>query len=441
VSEPAARRPAPSALAVEGSAAVCAADELTAGTSRQPRPIEGGPVYAAVVAGRAVPCQESGPLKLTAKGWGTPEPAASPEADFRRTSLGDVSGSLNGMPAGTAPDTPMQTTTVIPAGERHNKTPIYVSGVTDTRDFLACLRESCPSGLSAQMKGERLMLVPKTADGFQATVSALRSLNGSKGVSFHTFSLPEDRCFRLLLKNLSKHMPESVAREELETMGIHVQGVLQLRSGRRDQDEARDLRLTPHFIVSVARGAEVQKMRYLTELCGLRVSVESYVAPKAPLQCKRCRRFGHTQRNCGYPPRCLACGEAHLSGECSTPTQQLKCCSCGGNHTANYRGCLKWKEAKAALVKRMQPERRQTNGATGPPAVKKPARAGLSAKQESLGPGWNDIDQGCRVVKAAVSTPPEPTPKSATEAPDQSKVAVTKKGNAAANPALKLRRP
>jgi hypothetical protein len=126
---------------------------------------------------------------------------------------------------------------------------------------------------------------------------------------------------------------------------------LQLCYGRRDKDVAGDRPLTPHFIVSVARGAETQKVRSLTELCGLRVSVESYVAPKAPLQCKRCQRFGHTQRNCGYSPRCVAYGEEHLSGECPNPKQQLKCCSCGGNHTSNYRGCLKWKEAKAALVR------------------------------------------------------------------------------------------
>jgi hypothetical protein len=136
---------------VEGSAA---ADELTAGTSRQPRPMEGGPAYAAVVARRAVPCQESGPLKPTANGLGTPERAVSYEADFRCTSLGDVSGPLSFTPAGTTPDTPMETTTVVPAGERR-KTPIYVSGVTETRGFLAWLRESCPSGHSAQMKGER----------------------------------------------------------------------------------------------------------------------------------------------------------------------------------------------------------------------------------------------------------------------------------------------
>jgi hypothetical protein len=174
-------------------------------------------------------------------------------------------------------------------------------------------------------------------------------------VSFHTFSLAEGRCVRQLLKNLGKHMPESVVREELENLGIHAQGFLQLLSGRCDQDVARDRPLTAHFIVLVARGAEAQKVRSLTEYCGLRVSVDSYVAPKAPLQCKRCQGFGHMQRNSEYPPRCLACGEAHVSGECSTPKQQLKCCSCGGNDTANYRGCLKWKETKAVLVKREQP--------------------------------------------------------------------------------------
>jgi hypothetical protein len=35
-------------------------------------------------------------------------------------------------------------------------------------------------------------------------------------------------------------MPESVAREELESLNIRLQGVTQLRSGRRDQDPAKD---------------------------------------------------------------------------------------------------------------------------------------------------------------------------------------------------------
>jgi hypothetical protein len=139
-------------------------------------------------------------------------------------------------------------------------------------------------------------------------------------------------------------MPETVVREKLEALGICVQGVLQLRSGRRDQDPEKDGPATPHFIVTMTRGPDVTRVQTITQLCGLRITVESYTAPRGPLQCRRCQRFGHTQRGCGYAPRCVACGEAHLSGGCSTSKEQLKCCSCGRNHTANYRGCGKWKE-------------------------------------------------------------------------------------------------
>ena len=238
-----------------------------------------------------------------------------------------MSGSLGGMPAGST------SAQAVPAGECPNKTPIFVTGVTDTRGFLTWLRALCSSSLSAQMKGESLMIVPGTGDGFRSTVSALRSIDESKGVIFHTFSLPEDRCVRLLIKNLGRRMPESIFREELEALGIRVQGVMKLRSGRRHQEAANDRPVTPHFVVLVTRGPEVQKVRFLSELCRLRTSKETYVAPKAPLQCKR---FGHTQRNCGYTPRCVACGESYRSGKCSTARQQLKCCSCGGKHIANY---------------------------------------------------------------------------------------------------------
>ena len=57
---------------------------------------------------------------------------------------------------------------------------------------------------------------------------------------------------------------------------------MQLRSGRHDQHPAKDRPLTPHFILSVARGPEVSRVRSITDLCGLRVSVESYVGPKGP---------------------------------------------------------------------------------------------------------------------------------------------------------------
>ena len=68
-------------------------------------------------------------------------------------------------------------------------------------------------------------------------------------MSFHTFTLPEDSCVRLLVKNLDRGMPESVVREEPESLNIRFQGVTQLRSGSREQDPSKDRPPDTHFIV------------------------------------------------------------------------------------------------------------------------------------------------------------------------------------------------
>ena len=72
------------------------------------------------------------------------------------------------------------------------------------------------------------MVVPSTADGFRASVSALQSIDGKEGMSFHNFTLPEDGCVLLLVKNLDSGMSEIVVQEDLESLNIRVQGVVQL---------------------------------------------------------------------------------------------------------------------------------------------------------------------------------------------------------------------
>ena len=133
-------------------------------------------------------------------------------------------------------------------------------------------------------------------------------------------------------------------------------------------------------------------MRSLTELCSLRVSVESYLSPKGPLQCKRCQRFGHTQRKCGYAPRCAACG-APTSPVDALPRGSSLCAVAAGKPHSELRGCVMWKEAKAALAKQA-PERSRKSVATGRPAAPKAQRAGPYAEQRKLGEGWNHVVRG-----------------------------------------------
>jgi hypothetical protein len=109
---------------------------------------------------------------------GPSESAVSPETANRRMS-GDTSGPLSDMPIG-ATNRAQVANNCLPVGERLNKTPTFISGACDTRAFLASLRAACPSGLTAQLKAQKLMVVPSTADGFRTTVSALRSLDGGR---------------------------------------------------------------------------------------------------------------------------------------------------------------------------------------------------------------------------------------------------------------------
>jgi hypothetical protein len=66
-------------------------------------------------------------------------------------------------------------------------------------------------------------------------------------------------------------MPETEIRKKLEALNIQFQAFMQLRSRQRDQDAEKGRALISYFIVSVARGPDVAKVRSLTEVCGLRI--------------------------------------------------------------------------------------------------------------------------------------------------------------------------
>jgi hypothetical protein len=109
--------------------------------------------------------------------------------------------------------------------------------------------------------------------------------------------------------------------------------------------------------------------------------------------------------------------------------------SFGGNHTANYRGCAKWKEAKAALTKRTPAPRVHMNGATGRSASAQATRAEPSAEQKSLGPEWSHVVRGVQVVNPTTPSQPQPTLKPAA-APKQGKAPASRKEVKATQPAV-----
>jgi len=124
--------------------------------SRQLSPTDGGSVYAAVVASRARPQQPSGPHKPFVKGADNSKSDALSEATIGHMYLADLSRPL----CGTTLNSQVAINSVTLLSERPNKTPIFVSGVTDMHNFLQWLKALSPSSPSYQIKGEKLMTVP-----------------------------------------------------------------------------------------------------------------------------------------------------------------------------------------------------------------------------------------------------------------------------------------
>ena len=91
--------------------------------------------YAPALVGSVAPSQSSLSLKPTAMDLHMSEPAVSTETANRRMSS-DMPGLLSDMLDGATLNAQVANT-CLPAGERPNKTPIFISGVRDTRAFLA----------------------------------------------------------------------------------------------------------------------------------------------------------------------------------------------------------------------------------------------------------------------------------------------------------------
>jgi hypothetical protein len=74
------------------------------------------------------------------------------------------------------------------------------------------------------------------------------------------------------------------------------------------------------------------------EICGTRIKPEKL--RQEPLQCLRCRRWGHFAANCPEPDdTCGTCGEAHRTTLCENPDKK-HCVSCNTDtHTSWDRNC------------------------------------------------------------------------------------------------------
>jgi hypothetical protein len=79
-----------------------------------------------------------------------------------------------------------------------------------------------------------------------------------------------------------------------------------------------------------------------------KIYLEDFVKP--PTQCRKCKAFGHIEKNCKSTQKCGKCNGNHGEDECKVNKDNYKCANCERGHSSFYRGCHGFREAKNLLL-------------------------------------------------------------------------------------------
>ncbi|GFX31270.1 putative RNA-directed DNA polymerase from transposon X-element [Trichonephila clavipes] len=181
--------------------------------------------------------------------------------------------------------------------------------------------------LRLKTTGEYIKLYSNTAEQNRAVKHTMKSLR----YRFYVITPKNERPIKIVIKGFPKTADPENIKADLEAEGFEPDKVTQL-VGRRTKQKL------PIFLVTLPRSIENLKIFDLKTLAHLNITVDGYNG-KGITQCYACQNFHHNSDNCFLQPRCLKCGEEHLTKDCPIK-QRLEtkfCINCQVyGHMANW---------------------------------------------------------------------------------------------------------
>jgi hypothetical protein len=189
-----------------------------------------------------------------------------------------------------------------------------------------------------------------------------------QNIRYHTYQLKADKAYRVVLRNLHPTTEIETIKEDLEAKNFKVRNII---NARHPATKAP----LPLFFVDLEPAPHNKEIFGIEIVAHTRIRVEEPRKRREIAQCFRCQAFGHTRSYCNRAPRCVKCGEAHLSNTCnvSPKSEHIKCVHCQGNHPASYRGCTVHRELEARIGRKVNPLRSYSAAAAPNPAAPTPA--------------------------------------------------------------------
>ncbi|KAK9507329.1 hypothetical protein O3M35_007208 [Rhynocoris fuscipes] len=222
-----------------------------------------------------------------------------------------------------------------PTERIHKPPPIYVKNINKFSDLCGALSQLVGrNSFTCKSRITDLIINPSTPDTYRSIIKYLSSHNAE----YHTYQLPEEKAYRVVIRYLHQTTPKEMIKAELEELGHSVRSVSPVLHPATKQ-------LLPLFFVDLEPRQNNRDIFDLEVLCYTRIKVEEPHKQRQIVQCKRCQEYGHTKSYCRHRPRCVKCAREHFTHECDKlRTTPATCALCNGEHPANYKGCIVHKE-------------------------------------------------------------------------------------------------
>lgn len=192
-------------------------------------------------------------------------------------------------------------------------------------------------------------------EDFRLLVREMRKLK----IKFYTYQIKSERAHKVVIRQIHASVQPEEIKTALEELGFNCQNVTNIRHWRTKEP-------LPLFFVDLEPDDKMKEIYNLRSLLHMQIKVESPRPQKTIPQCHRCQQYGHTKAYCTLPEVCVKCGEGHTWDKCSKSKEEKpKCGLCGGDHTANYKGCPEYKKLSMTKSPKPPPNQREPDGHTG----------------------------------------------------------------------------
>lgn len=178
--------------------------------------------------------------------------------------------------------------------------------------------------------------------------------------NYYTYQLKSQKGLVVIIKGIESFVDPNDINVALADKGFNVKSITNIINRDKVPQPMFRLELEPDN-KKLKGKHEIFSLKYLLHR---RITIDEPRKRTGPIQCVKCQEYGHSKTYCTLNDVCVICGDLHNSKQCNKNKSEAsvrRCSNCGGNHTANYRGCPVYLELKRRINPRQRAEQRMLN--------------------------------------------------------------------------------